>query len=1053
MTHARSLPAQHAPRKSDRSLLLLVAATVLGVAVMTILAINRYATIERRLDYTISENVVWAAAQAEVELSHFLSSLADAADHPDAERLARLSERFDILWSRVTLFDGGSLRVFLDRSPDLKRTISGLFNELQAIDPIVSGQPDTAALRAVRSRLQAHVAPLRQVTSFALARDRDDRHEIQRVQAEVKREIALLVSALLLTIGAAVLYLLRSEHRARRLALASVAARQEADDAWRRLDEAIENINEGFVLYDAEDRLVRCNRKYREIYALSAEALQPGTTFEDLLRFGVSRGQYRDALADPEGWIAERLSRRREQGAPFEQALGDGRWLMISDRRTKDGGRVGIRTDITELKRNLADLETAREHLRAQAERMGQLAADNRRAHAALNDAIESIGDGFVLFDADDRLVMCNARYRAFFPGVADLIAPGMSFDTFIQAAYDRRQLTACVAVADEITERKRRRRATTASFIEALPDGRWLQVANRQTQGGGVVTVFNDITELKNREFALISARNDLERQAEHMRLLMEVAEEANRAKSDFLAMISHEIRTPMNAVIGLASLLSETRLDPEQARFVEEIENSGAHLLELINNVLDFSRIEAGKDTIELAPVSIRRVIDGVGGMVRVLAEKKGLDLRIAIDPVTPDCLRLDQAHLRQVLINLLGNAVKFTATGHVGLRVSAQILDETRVALRLRVSDTGIGIPRAVRERVFEPFERGVNADLQRIAGTGLGLAITQRLVAMMGGTIRVEDREPPGTTFVIDLECEKAEPAALPDPAIPDALPEAPSRPLRILVAEDTPASQLVIRTMIEKRGHAVTIAGNGQEAIDLLAGNEPFDLAILDIQMPLKSGIEAVRELRALPGPRGTLPAVALSAQAFMTDRQQAMDAGFDEHLAKPIRTTDLVALLSRVAEGAFAGRPEASALALPQDTGGADEADTEAEGPDLLAELEDVCGPELFPSLVEAAITNMNQEHEAVRGALANGNFEKARSSAHRLVGILGQYGAPSAAAAARAVERAETSAMTDRIGELDSAISRTLRRLKERTARYPDRSLLSGSVQRFSKS
>ena len=243
MTHARSLPAQHAPRKSDRSLLLLVAATVLGVAVMTILAINRYATIERRLDYTISENVVWAAAQAEVELSHFLSSLADAADHPDAERLARLSERFDILWSRVTLFDGGSLRVFLDRSPDLKRTISGLFNELQAIDPIVSGQPDTAALRAVRSRLQAHVAPLRQVTSFALARDRDDRHEIQRVQAEVKREIALLVSALLLTICAAVLYLLRSEHRARRLALASVAARQEADDAWRRLDEAIENIN------------------------------------------------------------------------------------------------------------------------------------------------------------------------------------------------------------------------------------------------------------------------------------------------------------------------------------------------------------------------------------------------------------------------------------------------------------------------------------------------------------------------------------------------------------------------------------------------------------------------------------------------------------------------------------------------------------------------------------------------------------------------------------------------------------------------------------------
>lgn len=998
----------------------LIGALLMLFVVMTTLTMNRYLAIERRLDYAISENILWAAAQNEIELGYFLSALADVAEDTSPEARKRLEERFDILWSRIVLYQQGVLARSIANQPELRAAVDKLFSDLRAIEPDLQSDVSHVKLTAIRQQMIKHVAPLHSLTIAALTGDRNERQTVARTQQDIKNELSFLIGALLMLVGGVVFSLLHSEQRARKHLAESIAARQEADAAWHQLDEAIENINEGFVLYDAEDRLVRCNRKYREIYSLSAAKLIPGTLFEELLRFGVQMGQYSEARNDPEGWVRQRLARRQDMGVPFEQALGDGRWLMISDRRISNGGRVGIRTDITELKRHLSDLESAREHLRAQAERMAALAEDNRRANEVLNDAIESIGEGFVLYDANDRLVMCNARYKAFFSKVSEKIEPGLLFDDFLLSAFETGHIAPCRPIDDEIAERKLRRRSDhTASFIEALEDGRWLQVSNRLTRSGGVVTVFNDITELKNREFALIDARNDIEKQAQRMKSLMEVADAANRAKSDFLAMISHEIRTPMNAVLGLSSLLSSTALTPEQTRFVEGIEDSGTHLLGLINNILDFSRLEANKIEVRKSPTDLRGLVDGATRMMSVLAERKGLSLRSAIADSLPTYLLLDGAHLNQVLINLLGNAVKFTKDGHVLLEVSCEPASASGILLRIVISDTGIGIPDSLRRTIFQPFERGRSGECEQIAGTGLGLAITSRFVEMMGGKIGLLDQNGPGSAFEVVLPAElAAKPQNVPTDTSVSKPTAVPSRTLRILVAEDTPASQLVISTMLEKLGHGVTMANDGQTAVDLVRNND-FDLAILDIQMPRKSGLEAVQDIRLIPGTRGTIPVAALSAQAFLTDREEALEAGFDEHLAKPIRQAELSQFLQRIVEGNFTRQPNLNSV--PTDEF------------DMLAELEQVCGSEMFEQLLGKAIENIDSEQQRVQEALRRQDYDEVRSAAHKLAGVLGQYGSARGALAADSVEKSDDAMLSARLPALLAEIDQARKILRQR--------------------
>ncbi|MCZ8373876.1 MAG: PAS-domain containing protein [Beijerinckiaceae bacterium] len=1030
------------PPRSNRRVRVLVAALVAAFIVMTGLAVSRYHSIERRLDYAISENVLWAAAQTEIELLQFLNALTEMADQPDPAAKAKLDERFDLLWSRVDLYQAGVLARTLDKRPSLRDTVARLKADLVRTDPELQQPLTSEAIRAIRSRMQQHIAPIRDITTSALDSDRLERQEIVASQASIKGELGLLVAGFLMTICGVVIYLMRAERRANHLLRQAVAARKEADAAWWQLDEAIESINEGFVLFDSEDRLVRCNRKYRELYALSAEKLRPGASFVEILRFGVERGQIPSAKDDPEGWIADRLDRHRNPSAPFEQALGDGRWLMVSDRITSNGARVGIRTDITDLKKHLADLETARESMRQQAERMADLANENKRAREVLRDAIESIGEGFVLYDSDDRLVLCNSRYRSFFSDVAPAIRKGLLFDDFLRKAFETGALPVEGDVDEAINLRKKRRRQRKeATFVEQLGDGRWLQVSNRLTASLGVVTVFNDITELKSRELALMAARADLQAQAERMRSLIEVAEAANRAKSDFLAMISHEIRTPMNAILGLSSLLEDTRLDSEQSRFVSGIGESGAHLLDLINNILDFSRLEAGK--VEMAPVpcEIRGVVGAVEQMLGVLARNKGLALAATLAEDVPQHVQLDPGHLRQVLINLMGNAIKFTPSGSVRLGVEARPSGQAgMVTLHFRVSDTGIGIPAALRPTIFEPFERASLPESQKAAGTGLGLAITQRLVAEMGGEIRLLPQDEGGTTFAFSLTVPVVDAPARSETRRNERGTSATSqRRMRILVAEDTPASRLVIQTMLEKRGHEVIATEDGCMAL-VEAEKGGFDLALFDIQMPGMTGYETVARLRGMSGSAGRIPAVALSAQAFQTDRQKAFESGFDDHLAKPIRPAELNDLLERVAQG-LVGRPprEAEAEEVPMAVNPLQEslpADWHENDHDPLAELESLCTPDVFRPLLETAIDNIREETERLAAARASGDDVLLRRAAHKLAGILGQYHSFRAGQIATTVEIAGTAELDERLATLEPVIRAVLAELKARLDR-----------------
>ncbi len=368
---------------------------------------------------------------------------------------------------------------------------------------------------------------------------------------------------------------------------------------------------------------------------------------------------------------------------------------------------------------------------------------------------------------------------------------------------------------------------------------------------------------------------------------------------------MISHEIRTPLNAVLGLADLLRETRLDDKQKTFVAGIDDAGTHLLALINNILDFARFESGKDKGAPAPTKIRDLVEGIARMIGVLASEKRIVFSCEVQEGLPEWLMLDPAYLKQVLINLLGNAVNFTQVGGVQLVLSAVDADEDSLRLRMTISDSGVGIPEAMQARIFEPFERSASPD-GRTNGTGLGLAISRRLVTAMGGELRLAKSDPSGTTFVVELPAQRC--GAIPDmaSAVNKGAPD-PSRPtasavrsLAILVAEDTPASQLVIQAMLEHRGHRVTLVADGKAALEA-AGRQDFDLIILDIQMPLMFGYDAVAGIRKLPGARGRVPVAALTAQAFDEDRRRALDAGFDFHLSKPIRPAELSSLLDRAA--------------------------------------------------------------------------------------------------------------------------------------------------------
>jgi hypothetical protein len=532
-------------------------------------------------------------------------------------------------------------------------------------------------------------------------------------------------------------------------------------------------------------------------------------------------------------------------------------------------------------------------------------------------------------------------------------------------------------------------------------------------------------------RQFRQIAEKTmQLEAQGAELAAARDAAQQANEAKSVFLASMSHEIRTPMNAIMGNAGLLAASPLSAEQQEWAGAVREGADALLVLIDDILDLSKLEAGKIELEAIDFTLRDVASGAVRLMQPRATEKGLKLSFSLDERAPARLRGDPTRLRQVILNLLSNAIKFTERGQVTLALEFNDCIDGRPQILIKVIDTGIGIPAGVRGRLFQKFAQADKSVSRRYGGTGLGLAICKQLVELLGGEIGVESEPGRGSTFWLRIRFDAASsPAAASVEEIPSAtVSDKAQRPCRILLVEDNRLNQRLATTLLGKFGHQIEVAENGVEAV--VAARKGFDLILMDIHMPGMDGVEATKRIRKEEQASGRrTPIVAMTASAMVGKREEFLADGMDDYVAKPMHPRLLFEVVAR-----WAGAGTAAASAPVDDTASPAVA-TSAIDHEAIAALEESIPANQLRALVAEYLESDGARLRRIQELAASGDLDALAQEAHDLVSVAGTFGARHVQMLARTLENvcrqrlaADAARLAAEIGPVAAMASREIR-------------------------